>query len=145
MPLAQTNHPQDLLRAPGNCSRAGWEAAAIPQLLGCSRWEVRITTEAMEIKVGELGNDLFWHSTKARDKARLQNDLSGSAAPASALQVLFAPFRAGEGVQDPDLPGGWRPARGDTAHLAGSRSPGAVGREGREADRVLNDFQVRFV
>lgn len=37
---------------------------------------------------------------------------------------------------------GWRPTHKDVAHLTGSRSPGAVG---READRVLNDSQVRFV
>lgn len=116
---------------------------AIPQLLGHSGWEVRITTEAMEIKAGELGHELFWRSAKAQDKAGIQNDLSGSAAPASALQLLFAPFQAGEGgVWDPDPPGGWRPARGDIACLPSSWSPGAVG---READRVLNDFQVRFV
>lgn len=116
---------------------------AIAQLPGCSGREARITTEAMEIKAGELGNYLFWRSTKTRDKAGLQNDLSGSATPASALRVLFVPFQVGEGgVWDPKPPGGWRPARVDVARLTSSRSPGAVR---CEADRVLNDSQVRFV
>lgn len=96
-------------------------------------WEGRITTEATEIKAGEQGNDQFWNSTKTQDKAGLQNDLSRS----SVLWVSFAPFQVGEGVRDPNLLGMETRAQG-----CGSQSLGAVG---READRVLNDSQVRFV
>ena len=79
-------------------SRAGWEAAA-------SGWEVGIATGALGIKAGELGGDLLWRSTKDRDRAGLQNDPAGSAAPAPALWGWFAPFQAGEDVRDPNPPG----------------------------------------
>lgn len=62
---------------------------AAPQLPGPAGWALSITTEALEIKVGELGNDLVWCSAEAQGKAGLQNDLCGSAAPASAFVCTF--------------------------------------------------------
>lgn len=85
---------------------------------------------------------MTWFGVQPRLKAKLGSRMI-SVGQWLRHQLLSAPFQAGEGgAWDPDLAGGWRPARGDTARLSGSRSPGAVG---READRVLNDSPVRFV